>query len=120
MGCRGGESEPSPHRDSIRVTERCAALCRSNHVWAPGAQQGIPRAAAPDGAGTSAVQPLQLPGRPPCRGPQCSRAAPGLVTIFQRHGGGAVNSSGADRSAQGEAAPSREGSPAGRRAPVRP
>ncbi|KAJ1096727.1 hypothetical protein NDU88_001858 [Pleurodeles waltl] len=54
MGCRGGESEPSPHRDSIRVAERCAALCRSNHVRVPGAQQGIPRVAAPDGTGTPA------------------------------------------------------------------
>ncbi|KAJ1109441.1 hypothetical protein NDU88_006802 [Pleurodeles waltl] len=120
MGCRGGESDPSPQRDSIRVAERCAALCRSNHVWAPGAQQGIPRADAPDGAGTPAVQPPQLPGRPLSRGPQCTQAVPGPVTIFQHHGGAAVISPGADWPAQGEAGPSRETSPAGRRAPVRP
>ncbi|KAJ1208299.1 hypothetical protein NDU88_003685 [Pleurodeles waltl] len=68
MRCRGGgECDPSPHRYSVR---------------------GIPGAAAPDGAGTSAVQTPQLREHLPSRQPRCTRAAPGLITIFQRHGGG--------------------------------
>ncbi|KAJ1126554.1 hypothetical protein NDU88_004961 [Pleurodeles waltl] len=101
MRCRGGgECDPSPHRYSVRVAERCAALYRSEHMWAPGAQWGIPGAAAPDGAGTSAVQTLQLPEHLPSRQPRCTRAAPGLITIFQHHGGAAVNGSEIVRSAQ--------------------
>ncbi|KAJ1217885.1 hypothetical protein NDU88_005472 [Pleurodeles waltl] len=46
-------------------------------MWAPGAQQGIPQAAAPGGAGTTAVQPPQLLEHLSSRRPQRARAALG-------------------------------------------
>ncbi|KAJ1085156.1 hypothetical protein NDU88_005289 [Pleurodeles waltl] len=90
----GGESDPSPLCDSVCVADRYAALYCSHCMWAPGAQHGIPRAAAPGGAGTTAVQPPQLPEHSSSRRPQRARAALGSVAIFQRQGEAAVDGSG--------------------------
>ncbi|KAJ1193909.1 hypothetical protein NDU88_003205 [Pleurodeles waltl] len=60
---QGGESDLPPDRYSVRVTEGCAAPCRSNRVWTLGAQQGVPKVAAPVGTGTLEALLQQHSGR---------------------------------------------------------
>ncbi|KAJ1161868.1 hypothetical protein NDU88_002348 [Pleurodeles waltl] len=117
---QGGESDLPPDGDSVRVTEGCAAPCRSNRVWALGAQQGVPKVAVPVGAGTLAALLQQHSGR---------LLSPGALSTFGPCPGQAQYSSatgasvvitGAVRSMQGETVPSREGSTAGRRASAQP
>ncbi|KAJ1165411.1 hypothetical protein NDU88_005839 [Pleurodeles waltl] len=117
---QGGESDLPPHCDSVRVTEGCAAPCRSNRVWALGAQQGVPKVAAPVGAGTLAALLQQHAGR---------LLSPGGLSTFgpcpdqaqySSATGASVVITGAVRSMQGETVPSREGRTVGRRAPAWP
>ncbi|KAJ1209221.1 hypothetical protein NDU88_004599 [Pleurodeles waltl] len=59
---KGGERSASTPRLDLCRRKGCSSL-PLQQAWAPGARQGIPRAAALDGAGTSVALPPQLPGR---------------------------------------------------------